>query len=275
VTSFFQNEENLNTDKSTDESESLTSSEEENIDLAEVEENTRNLTLKVDSSLVTDAPQKSSKPPLPLTKPIVKSANCGDEPSPTNQSDVRPASVASKLFGRVCNREVAHAEYGYVCKVPIVNQTLEDTAETSPGKSNSNKKWDRHFIALYTDGTIGICSNQNVNSEVRVVLTGFVSLFGCFVFKDVKSPGLIIQLSLFKGKEIDEMTFGLELMGNGEGDGAEKEGVLQEQGPGSDINNLKELIEARNNSPLNRKLVQKLKMFETNFEFKFTGKSQK
>jgi hypothetical protein len=86
---------------------------------------------------------------------------------------------------------------------------------------------------------------------------------------------LIIQLSLFKGKEIDEMTFGLELMGNGEGDGAEKEGVLQEQGPGSDINNLKELIEARNNSPLNRKLVQKLKMFETNFEFKFTGKSQK
>ncbi len=189
VTSFFQNEENLNTDKSTDESESLTSSEEENIDLGEVEENTRNLTLKVDSSLVTDVPQKSSPPPLPLTKPIVKSANCGDEPSPTNQSDVRPASVASKLFGRVCNREVAHAEYGYVCKVPIVNQTLEDTAETSPGKSNSNKKWDRHFIALYTDGTIGICSNQNVNSEIRVVLIGFISLFGCFFLRMLKVRG--------------------------------------------------------------------------------------
>jgi len=71
------------------------------------------------------------------------------------------------------------------------------------------------------------------------------------------------------------LTLGLELVDNCTINESQEKKEIEEQEPESDINNLKELTHFKKNSSPNSKLGHKLKIFETNFEFKFTGISLK
>ncbi len=152
LNNFFQN--NEKNDKSTPDESDLS-------DLSETEEEFSNLKLMGDSLPVAPAESITFlSPHTKITENLVQ--NITDESLLNKKLDCRPYSINFKLFGKARDHEVSHAEYCYVSKVSILSNTLDDMALNSPEK-NSNKKWNRNFIALYTDKTLGICSSKNVS----------------------------------------------------------------------------------------------------------------
>ena len=79
---------------------------------------------------------------------------------------------------------------------------------------------------------------------------------------------------MFILKDIDDTTFGMELIKDDvdtlKHHTQEAPVPVDEEPSANDINNLKDLI--KNSQQTTKK---RLKLFETNFEFKFTGKVQK
>lgn len=90
---------------------------------------------------------------------------------------------------------------------------------------------------------------------------------------------MIVQLSLFDVKDVDETTFGLykiettkqsvETSPTGESIVKPSDATEETQTINTDINDFKELIKMKQN------LRKRLQQFETNFEIKFTTKKQK
>lgn len=90
---------------------------------------------------------------------------------------------------------------------------------------------------------------------------------------------MIVQLSLFDVKDVDETTFGLykieatkqsaETSPTGESTVKPSDVTEQTQTTNSDINDFKELSKMKQN------LKKRLQQFEANFEIKFTTKKQK
>jgi len=162
-------------------------------------------------------------------------------------------------------KEVICADFGYLCKIPIVpneSKSSENlTKEAEPTSSiSSSTSWSYMYFTLYSNNTIGVSANNN----------------------DTGNPSVIIKLSLFQLKDINETTFGLDVIKNKTPSPERKSSTKL-----NDLNNNNNehvSDDNFNNRPLANKLTgmdsnvsikSKLKMFETNYELRFTNKLSK
>jgi predicted restriction endonuclease len=112
--------------------------------------------------------QKPTAEQIAKKQSWVKASDLEDSVSLVSVCSQRSPSVnkLSITFNKFA-REVVHSEYGYVCKIPILNQVVpEDSHEVVKSK----QKWDRYYIVLYSDNSIGIC----INEKVRKLLLYYV-----------------------------------------------------------------------------------------------------
>lgn len=157
------------------------------------------------------------------------------------------------------HKEVICADFGYLCKIPIIlnkSKSIENLA--SEGNSNTSS-WSHVYFTLYSNSTIGVSANNN----------------------DINSPGIIIKLNLFQLKEINETTFGFDVI---------KNKTPSPERKSNDVNNNNNhdhhlsVDDSSRRSSINKitgidsntcSIKSKLKMFETNYELRFTNKASR
>ena len=220
------------------------------------------------------------KPPLPAKPNLNKSkSNNNLEPvtTPVMTSPLPKSACSSARYS--LTKEALHAEYGYLWKIPIGTQKSSSDSsllETSANACSisSGAKWTHSYFILYSDNTIVVKANQHD-----------------------KIPSIVIKLGLFEIRDTNETTFGLyvinsDLNNNNNSinntsvtanDNENGEDVIQQQlSPHLDIDEAS--VNNSRRASLSHKITvndsigslkSKLKLFETNYEFKFTHKESK
>lgn len=169
VSQFFENEE-----KESSESDSITSEE------SELNQNDSNIEDKKTSTVKLETNNTESKPsipPKPSAESIRLSWNLSSRISSPechikdlDDSDQRSStSLTPKclLFNRNNKREHVRAEYGYLSQIPIGLDEAGEEKQTEPKNTPIKaQKWARQFIVLFSDNSIGICSNKDVNKKI-------------------------------------------------------------------------------------------------------------
>ena len=224
--------------------------------------------LKCDDTSSNNNNEKLLKPELPakpyLTKAKSNTNISENEKQATLKVEVRysekiPNRVTEKgpLFKRnVSSKELIHSEYGYLCKIPT-QANLSKSSENLKEDSTS-VNWSHSFFSLFSNKTIGVSSSNS----------------------DTANPSIIIRLDLFRLKDVNETTFGFDVIKN-------KTPPIERKTDSNDLNNNKDSLEKAEDSTLSRRassnkitesigsLKSKLKMFEVNYELKFTNKEIK
>ena len=98
--------------------------------------------------------------------------------SESSEQLISPRAINKLSILNKLKREVIESEYGYLCKIPIVKNefNMDSEEEELKDANNLKKKWDRYLMVLYSDKTIGICTNQNVRNNTTSQ-TSFSNLF--------------------------------------------------------------------------------------------------
>lgn len=211
-----------------------TSSDELDSDLSmsKNNESLNNSDLIIDNSL--NNKNNTNKKPLILPKPtsLTKLTNNNNEiitkvqlrnDKMTNRSN----SNSSLTGSNNTKSKPIHSEYGYLCKIAIDNKN----------EKNLNNL-ERKYFTLNSDNTLSVYSNQNEYSSS--------SITNC----------LIINLSSYQIKNIDDTSFGLEKT-------KLNESIITNQ------------HENNNDEKSTKKLNIIKNLFEFNYEIKFTSKDSK
>lgn len=160
-----------------------------------------------------------------------------NEPHPQAKS-----SSSTKLFGikSTFKREPLDSVYGYLGKIPIEQDCSTDIDRLS----SQNVKLERTCFVLYSDHTLGVASSHN----------------------ELNNPNLVVHLSLFTIRNINETCFGLNKI---------------KESNTSNISNISNIANSNSNEDDSSekrnigRLSNRLTMFELNYELKFTNKETK
>ncbi len=211
-----------------------TSSDELDSDLSmsKNNESLNNSDLMIDNSLNNN--NNTNKKPLILPKPknLTKSTNNNEiiaKVQLRNDKTSNRSNSNSSLTGSTNTKsKPIHSEYGYLCKIAIDNKN----------EKNSNNL-ERKYFTLNSDNTLSVYSNQNEYSSSSII--------NC----------LIINLSSYQIKNIDDTSFGLEKI-------KLNESIITNQ------------HENNNNDEKSTKKLNIIKnLFEFNYEIKFASKDSK
>lgn len=166
--------------KAGDDSKAETS-ENESISSEELDTMTDQNTVQIDNLIIKESVEDGSsvsfRPIISKPKPTADEV-AQRKQSLLEESPVSPVSVTSQQTRRSTNnsgkflalnkfaREVVHSEYGYVCKIPILDfEAGEGSCVEAEENGRNKQKWDRYYVVLYSDNSIGYCINEKVSTS--------------------------------------------------------------------------------------------------------------
>ena len=81
-------------------------------------------------------------------------------PVQNSQPEIKTRQIPISLFSK-SKREPILTDFVYFSKVSFTDSR---PSESNENESPNNNQWERLYLALYSDFTIGVCSNQHVNN---------------------------------------------------------------------------------------------------------------
>jgi hypothetical protein len=185
----------------------------------------------VSTPVLVHSPMPTAVTSPPVDSSVVVARNGSDWASSTPPRTISSNKliVTRRLTQK---KEPIHSEYGYLGKIAI-EPDLNDGGGDETRKEAAQVKWERCYFVLYDDYSIAVCAS-NVS---------------------VTQPQFFIQLEKCALKEINETTFGLDVVRNNNCSNSSTNDSVTQNASGN--------------------IKNKLRLFESNYEMKFSNKETK